>query len=62
MGKVYTRFQSKTAQKTLPIEAAHTYKAYIREYPPPLPPGMLQNKDSETVVVGRVGAERYIRS
>ena len=27
MGKVYTRFQTKT----------DTYMAYIREYPPPLP-------------------------
>ena len=34
MGKVYTRFQTKTAQKPNPM-AVHTYKAYIREYPPP---------------------------
>jgi len=27
-----------------------------------IPPGMLQNKDSETVFVGRAGAERYIHS
>ena len=27
MGKVYTRFQTKTAQKTLPDGAAHTYMA-----------------------------------
>ena len=37
MGKVYTHFQSDTAQKppakTLPFGAAHTYMAYIREYP-----------------------------
>ena len=33
MGKGYTRFQTKTAQKTLPDGAAHTYMAYIREYP-----------------------------
>ena len=44
MGKVYTRFQTKTAQKPHPIPdvAAHTYAAYIREYLPPtqspLPP------------------------
>ena len=35
MGKVYTRLQNKTAQKTLPNGAAYTYMAYIREYPPP---------------------------
>ena len=34
MGKVYTRFQAKTAQKTLPNGAVHTYIASIREYPP----------------------------
>ena len=33
IGKVYTRFQTKTAQKTLPDGATHTYIAYIREYP-----------------------------
>ena len=32
IGKVYTRFQTITAQKTLPDGAAHTYMAYIREY------------------------------
>ena len=35
MDKVYTCFYTKTAQKTLPDGAAHTYMAYIREYPPP---------------------------
>ena len=35
MGKVCTRFQSKIGAKTLPDGAAHTYMAYIREYPPP---------------------------
>ena len=35
VGKVYTRFQTKTAQKTLPDKAAQTYIAYIREDPPP---------------------------
>ena len=34
MGKVYTRFQTKTAQKTLPDRTAHIYIAYIRDYPP----------------------------
>ena len=29
---------------------------------PPPPPQLLQNKDSETVVVGRLGAERYKHS
>ena len=40
MGKVYTRFQTKTAQKPYPIPdvVAHTYAAYIREYLPPIPP------------------------
>ena len=33
MGKVYTRFQTKTAQKTSPDGAVHTYIACIREYP-----------------------------
>ena len=35
MGKVCTRFQTKSVQKTLPDGAGHTYMAYIREYPPP---------------------------
>ena len=38
MGKVHTRFQTKTAQKVYPLGSfgvAHTYMAYIREYPPP---------------------------
>ena len=34
--KVYTRFQSKKAQKILPFGAAHTYMADIREHPPDL--------------------------
>ena len=34
MGTVYTRFQTKTGQKPYPIDgAAHTYIAYLREYP-----------------------------
>ena len=61
MSKVYTRFQTKKAQKTLAIWVEHTYMASIREYPPPHPQ-LLQNKDSETVVVGRLGAERYKQS
>ena len=35
MDKVYTCFQTKTAQKTPPLGAAHTYMAYLREYPSP---------------------------
>ena len=34
MGKAYTRFQTKTAQKADPNGAAHTDTAYLREYPP----------------------------
>ena len=39
MGKVYTSFQTKTAQKTILFGAAHTYMAYIRKCPHP-PPGL----------------------
>ena len=35
MAKIDTLFMSKTAEKTLPFGAAHTYIAHIREYPPP---------------------------
>ena len=35
MSEVYTRFQTLTAQKTLPFGAAHAYMAFIGEYPPP---------------------------
>ena len=35
MDKVCTCFQTKTAQKTPPFGAAHTYMAYLREYPSP---------------------------
>ena len=37
MGKVYICFQTKKAPKTIPFRAAHTYMAYIGEYPPPPP-------------------------
>ena len=30
MDKVYTRFQTETAQKAYPFGKAHTYMAYIR--------------------------------
>ena len=33
MGKEYTRFQTKNDAKTPPDGAAHTYIAYIGEYP-----------------------------
>ena len=29
------RIQTKTAKKTIPFGSAHTYIAYIRDYPPP---------------------------
>ena len=41
----HTRFQTKTAQKPYTDGAAHTYVAYIREYPPP--PGMYLDLFSE---------------
>ena len=41
MGKVYSRFQTKTAQKTLPEGVAHTYIAYVREFPPPPVPPLI---------------------
>ena len=31
-------FQTKTAKKTIPFGAAHTYIAYMRDYPLPPPP------------------------
>ena len=36
MGEVYTHFQTKTAQRPDPFGVAHTYMAYIKEYPPGL--------------------------
>ena len=33
MGKIYTRFQTKTAQKPHPLGVARTHIAYVREYP-----------------------------
>ena len=32
---MYTRSQTQTAQKNIPLGAAHIYMAYIREYPRP---------------------------
>ena len=34
MAKSDTLFMTKTAKKTIPFGAAHTYIAHIREYPP----------------------------
>ena len=45
MGKIYTRFLSKTAQKPYPM-GRHTYIAYIREYPPPPAPSGTRVSDS----------------
>ena len=46
MLNIYTRFQTKMAQKTLPDGAAHTRIAYtIREYPPGLNYLKLHRKD-----------------
>ena len=40
MVEIDTLFQTKTAKKNIPFGAAHTYIAYIRDYPlPPPPPG-----------------------
>ena len=63
MSKVYTRFQTKKAQKN-PGQLGGTYLyVFYKGIPPPPPhPQLLQNKDSETVVVGRLGAERYKHS
>ena len=43
MGKVYTRFQTKTVQKPYPNGAARNYIAYVTEYPPP-PPTQAHNE------------------
>ena len=34
MVEIDTLFQTKTAKKNIPFGAAHTYIAYIRDYPP----------------------------
>ena len=61
MGNVYTRFsdQNGTRQKPYPLGRYIPLGLY-KGLPPP--PGMFQNKSRDTVVVGRVGAERYIHS
>ena len=35
MAIIDTLFMTKTAEKTIPFGAAHTYIAHIRDYPPP---------------------------
>ena len=47
MGKVYSCFQTKTAQKPLPDGAAHNYMAYVREYPPPLDFSMMAQSGNQ---------------
>ena len=39
MVEIDTLSQTKTAKKKNPFGAAHTYTAYIRDYPPPSPQG-----------------------
>ena len=34
MVEIDTLFQTKTAKKSIPFGAVHTYIAYIRDYPP----------------------------
>ena len=43
MVDIDTLFQTKTAKKTIPFGAAHTYIAYIRVSPPPPPGGGAKN-------------------
>ena len=47
MGKVYDYpFPDQNGAKTLPGGAAHTYMAYIREYPPPRAVSLLQLRNT----------------
>ena len=48
MVKTDTLFQTKTAKKTIPFGAAHTYIAYIREFPPPPSPSEKRVADYES--------------
>ena len=41
-------FQTKMAKKKKPFGAAHTYTAYIRDYPPPPPRGEKRFADYES--------------
>ena len=54
MGKVYTRFQAKTAHKPYPDGAVHTYIAYIREYPPPPPSPGSRGKGKPRVTIVKI--------
>ena len=49
MVEIDTLFQTKTAKNhTIPFSAAHTYVAYMRNYPPPPPPGEKRVADCES--------------
>ena len=48
MVEIDTLFQTKTAKKTIPFGAAHTYIAYIRDYPPPPRRGEKRAADYES--------------
>ena len=50
MGKVYTRFQTKTAQKPYPM-GQHIPVAYMGEYPPPPLPGVYLRRSFFTLLV-----------
>ena len=43
MFKIDILFQTKTAKKTIPFGAAHTYIAYMRDYPLPRPLSLFTN-------------------
>ena len=43
MFKIDILFQTKTAKKTIPFGAAHTYIAYMRDYPFPRPLSLFTN-------------------
>ena len=42
-GRSLHSFSDQKGPKTLPFEAAHTYMAYIREFPPPPGPRTLRS-------------------
>ena len=59
--KSITVFRPKRRKNPGHLGGTYLYGLYKGIPPPPLPQ-VLQNKDSETVVVGRLGAERYKHS
>ena len=65
---MYTRFQTKTAQKTLPDGAAHTYIAYIKEYPPARGKFLVRLKDNTAcngLIPGKsqsIGSKRKLKN